>query len=281
MRIVVTGAGGMLAADLTPELERRGHEVRALTRAEMDVTDAAAARRVLVDSRPDAVIQCAAYTAVDDAEADEAGAFRVNADATRNVASACHEIGALFVYPSTDYVFAGGAGRPYRPEDTTAPLNAYGRSKRAGEEAARAARRALVVRTSWLYGAGGRNFVDMMLQLARERDRIEVVDDQVGRPTWTGSLARALAELTERGAEGVLHVTDAGEPVSWCGFAREILAGAFATVDVVAVPSSRFPRPAARPRYSVLDCSTAERVLGRALPPWRESLARYLGRGDA
>ena len=185
MKLLITGGSGMLARAVVSELLRRGHEVDAPPRSVLDVTDQAAFCARILQMEPDAVIQCAAYTAVDLAEEQEAEAFRVNAGATAAAASACHKIGAALVYPSTDYVFSGESRRPYRPDDATDPVNAYGRSKLAGEAAAKEAGRWLVVRTSWLYGAGGRNFVDTIRTLAGERDRLEVVDDQVGRPTWT------------------------------------------------------------------------------------------------
>lgn len=276
MKVLVTGGGGMLARAVTAELQRRGHQVDAPPRSELDVTDEAAICARIMQSRPAAVIQCAAFTNVDAAEEAEAEAFRVNAKATEYAASACHKIGAALVYPSTDYVFAGTGERPYRPDDPTGPVNAYGRSKLAGELAAREAGRYLIVRTSWLYGAGGRNFVDTIRRLASERSRLEVVDDQVGRPTWTGTLAKAMVELVMRGATGVVHVTDQGEPVSWAGVAREVVERLGAKVEVVPVPTERVPRPARRPAYSVLDCSGAEAVLGEALPEWRGVLAGYL-----
>jgi dTDP-4-dehydrorhamnose reductase len=276
MKALVTGGGGMLARALVSELRRRGHDVAAPPRSALDVTDEAAFCARILQMQPDAVFHCAAYTAVDDAEEQEEAAFRVNAEATAFAAAACHKIGAALVYPSTDYVFAGTAGRPYRPQDATDPVNAYGRSKLAGEEAARAAGRWLVIRTSWLYGAGGRNFVDTIRGLSRERDRLEVVDDQVGRPTWTGSLANAMVELMTRGAEGIHHVTDGGAPASWYEVAGEIVARTGTRTEVVPVTSARFPRPAGRPSYSVLDCSEAERVLGKTMPEWRGVMGRYL-----
>lgn len=276
MKILVTGARGMLAATLVPTLRERGHRVVALDRESLDVTDPDAVRASVEAERLDAVIQCAAYTAVDAAESDEETAVRVNAEAARHVARACQRTGALFVYPSTDYVFPGNGSRPYRPGDPTAPVNAYGRSKLAGEVAAREAGRTLVVRTSWLYGAGGSNFVDTIGRLARERDRIEVVDDQVGRPTWTGSLAEMIGELVEAGATGTFHASDGGEPVSWFGFAREIVALRGAGTVLVPVSSGAFPRPAPRPAFSVLDCSHTESRIGRTLRDWKGSLARYL-----
>lgn len=280
MRVLVTGAGGMLAQALVPELRRRGHEVHAPARAELDITREDAVGDAFASARPEVVVQCAAYTAVDDAESNYQEALRVNAVATEIVARACHQTGALLVYPSTDYVFPGSASRPYRPDDPIEPVNAYGRSKAAGEEAAREAERWLVVRTSWLYGAGGRHFVDTISRLARERGAVDVVDDQVGRPTWTGTLAGVLADLAERGATGTHHATDGGEPVSWHGFAREILRQQEIRAEVRPVSSSAFARPAPRPAYSVLDCASTEAALHRSLPDWRHALTAHLRAGQ-
>lgn len=278
----MTGAGGMLARALVPELRARGHEVTALDRAGLEVTDAAAVRRVVRELRPAIAVQCAAYTAVDRAEQEEAAALAVNAAATGALAAACQEVGASIVYPSTDYVFAGTGARPYRVGDEVEPVNAYGRTKLAGERAAAAAERALVIRTSWLYGEGGPNFVDTIARLARERDRLEVVDDQIGRPTWTASLARTTAGLMEADARGVFHATDGGEPVSWYGLAGEVVRLLGIETELVPVTTAEFPRPAPRPAYSVLDCAETERRLGAPMPGWRDSLAAYLsgsGRG--
>ena len=276
MKVLVTGAAGMLARALVPTLRARGHDVVALDRAALDVADEAAVHERISTERPDAVVQCAAYTAVDRAEAEEAEATRINAAAAGHVAGACDRVGATFVYPTTDYVFAGTASVPYRPGDPTDPVNAYGRSKLAGELAALAARGGLVVRTSWLYGEGGSHFVDTILRLAREGKPLRVVDDQWGRPTWTAALAESLAALMETGARGIFHATGGGEPVSWCGFAREVVALGSPGVQVAAVSSAEFPRPARRPAWSVLDCSAMEARTGATLPHWRASLGRYL-----
>jgi dTDP-4-dehydrorhamnose reductase len=276
VRVLVTGAGGMLARALLSEMGARGNEVLALSRADLDVTDEEAVHDAISALRPRVVVQCAAYTAVDRAEEEEDVATRVNALGTRHVARACDRVGALFVYPSTDYVFAGNGRTPYRPDDAPRPVNAYGRSKLAGEAAAREAAHWLVVRTSWLYGEGGPNFVDTVTRLAGEREVLEVVDDQVGRPTWTRSLAQTILELIVTGAEGILHASDAGDHVTWCGFAREILARQGLATPILPVPSSSFPRPAPRPGYSVLDCSGTEAVLGRSLPHWTDTLRQYL-----
>jgi len=276
MRVGITGGSGMLATALRAEFADHGHEVLTWTRSDLDVTDEMAARRVIEDARPDAVIQCAAYTRVDDAESDEATANRVNVSGARNVAAACAHVGALFVYPSTDYVFSGEARAPYRPEDPTGPISAYGCSKLAGEVAARLCADALIVRTSWLYGDGGGHFVGTIARLARERDRLEVVDDQIGRPTSTRSLAEVMRRLVESRAYGTFHATDSGEPVSWYRFAIEILERLGIPTPIVPVPTERYRRPAPRPAYSVLDCSATEAFLASALPDWRESLGRYL-----
>lgn len=279
MKVVVTGAGGMLAHALVPLLRARGHETVALDRAALDVADRAAVHARIAAERPDAVVQCAAYTAVDRAEEDEAEATRINAVAAGHVADACDRVGAAFVYPSTDYVFAGTATAPYRTGDAVDPVNAYGRSKLAGERAALAVEGGLVVRTSWLYGEGGSHFVDTILRLAREGKPLRVVDDQWGRPTWTGALAEALAALMETGARGIFHATGGGEPVSWCAFAREVVALGSPGARVVPVGSAEFPRPARRPAWSVLDCSATEERTRAKLPHWRDSLRRYMGAG--
>jgi dTDP-4-dehydrorhamnose reductase len=276
MNVLVTGGQGMLARAVAAELARGGHAVRALDRAALDVTDPDAVAACVTSLRPDAVVQCAAYTAVDRAEEEEAEAHRVNAVAAGLVAEACNRVGSVFVYPSTDYVFPGDGTRPYRPTDPTGPVNAYGRSKRAGEEAARAAGRALVVRTSWLYGPGGPNFVDSILRSAAARPSLDVVDDQIGRPTSTATLAMVIARLLGLGAVGTFHASDGGEPVTWYGFAREIIRLRGLNVALRPVPSTAFPRPAPRPAYSVLDCTGTEAVIGRALPDWPGPLASHL-----
>ena len=258
MRTIVTGAGGMLGQDLV-----RVSGGVALTHAQLDVTDRAAVREAI--GPDDLVFNCAAWTDVDGAEEHEDEATRVNGDGARNVAEAA---GAV-VYVSSDYVFDGRKGEPYLESDAPAPLSAYGRSKLAGERAtAEANPRHFVVRSSWLFGAGGRNFVETMLGLGPE---VRVVDDQVGSPTFTGHLAGALLSLAGTGDHGVHHMAASGA-CSWFEFAREIFSRA--GVDTRAEPCSteEFPRPAPRPAYSVLG---SER--GHRLPDWREGLDAYLG----
>lgn len=276
MRVLITGGAGMLARAVADEYRHRGADCVAPGRGDLDVTDPHALRRAFDRVRPEVVVHCAAYTAVDAAETAEAAAFRVNADATAHVAAACHASGALLVYPSTDYVFDGRALSPYPRDHPRSPLNAYGRSKAAGEDAARAAGRFLTVRTAWLYGAGGPNFVETMLRLGRSRSRIRVVDDQVGRPTSTAGLARVIAALVTAGAEGVFHASGGGEPVSWYGFAREVFRQAAMGVEVEPVASAEYPTAAERPRFSVLDCAATEAAIGRPLADWTLALCEYL-----
>ncbi len=278
MKVVVTGAGGMLARAVRSEFERRSHEVVALDRLQLDVTDRRAVERTLAAIRPDAVVQCAGYTAVDDGEREEALAFAVNATGTANVAGACSQSGTRFVYPSTDYVFDGQATCPYPPDAQPAPVNVYGRSKLAGEMATREVGDFLVVRSSWLYGAGGRNFVANILERARAGEPLRIVDDQRGSPTWTDDLAAALAALLEHGAPpGVYHAANRGE-TTWYGLACEAVRVARLEVEIVPVRTEDMPRPASRPRYSVLDCSATEAVVG-PIQHWRDALALAVREG--
>jgi dTDP-4-dehydrorhamnose reductase len=278
VNVLVTGAAGMLARAACAVLDTRGHDSVPLDRIALDVTDAAAVTAAVDRVRPDAVVHCAAFTAVDAAESDEAQAFAVNAAATAALARACRRHGARLVYPSTDYVFDGAAETPYRPDSPTSPLNAYGRSKLAGEEAALTGCDALVVRTSWLYGPGGRNFVTTILDRARAGETLRVVDDQLGAPTTTRDLARVLILLLELGApSGIYHATNEGE-TTWYGLARAAAGLAGIPADIRPCSTAEFPRPAVRPAYSVLDCSATWSVTGPA-PHWRDALARSLAEG--
>lgn len=290
MRILVTGAGGMLGQDLVPALRERGHEVLPLARADLDVTDLAAVRAAVQTLRPHVVANCAAWTRVDDAESHPDAAFRVNALGPRNLAVACYEAGAALLHISTDYVFDGRKGAPYREFDLPAPLGVYGASKRAGEELVRSlCPRHWIVRTQWLYGAGGPNFVRTILRLARERleaagpgrppEPLAVVNDQTGSPTYTRDLARALADLVSSPAYGTYHLTNQGA-CTWYEFARTILTLAgMGAVEVRPVATAELGRPASRPAYSVLE-NHLWRVEGRVpLRPWAEALAAFLAEG--
>jgi dTDP-4-dehydrorhamnose reductase len=281
MRLLVTGGAGMLGQAVAAAATRLGHDVVALSRAELDVTDADHVRRVVAAAEPRAVVNCAAWTDVDGAETAEAAATAVNGDGAGNVARAAAEVGARIVHVSTDYVFdgerehaGGGAGEPWIESDPVNPLGAYGRSKLAGEEQVAAATpEHAIVRTAWLYGAGGRNFVDTMLALGAERDEVSVVTDQVGSPTWTVHLAEGLVELAERGDDvGILHATGGGS-CSWYELAVEVFDRAGMRCRVLPTTSDRFPRPARRPAYSVLG---TEREEAPVLPPWQDGVAAYL-----
>jgi dTDP-4-dehydrorhamnose reductase len=273
MRLLVTGAGGMLGAVVADVARARGHEVVARPRAELDVTDVAAVQRAVAHAGPDAVVHCAAWTDVDGAEAHEAQATGVNGAGAGHVASAAALTGARIVHVSTDYVFDGRKSSGYVEGDEPGPLSAYGRSKLAGERAvAAAAEDHAIVRTAWLFGAGGRNFVDTVLGLAQDRDELRVVDDQVGSPTWVGHLAPALVDLAEAGGRGIFHVAAAGR-CSWHGLAAEAFARARLDCRAVPTTSADFPRPAPRPAFSVLRSTRPDAPV---LPPWQEGLAAHL-----
>jgi dTDP-4-dehydrorhamnose reductase len=276
-RWFVTGAGGMLGTDLAGALASRGEPVTRLDRVGLDVTDAAAVTDAIARYRPDIVVNCAAWTAVDDAEASEEQALAVNAGAAAILAAACAEFGARLVQVSTDYVFAGNADQPYAEDDVPAPRTAYGRTKLAGERAVldRLPGSGYVVRTAWLYGAHGPNFVSTMIRLENDRPTVDVVDDQHGQPTWTADVARQIIALVHStAAPGIFHATSSGQ-TTWFGLAREIfgLLGADPT-RVRPIPSSALPRPAPRPAYSVLGHGAWAEA---GIPPigdWRTALRR-------
>ncbi|HVL97548.1 MAG TPA: dTDP-4-dehydrorhamnose reductase [Solirubrobacteraceae bacterium] len=273
MRFLVTGSAGMLGRDVVAAAGRAGHDVVALTRRDLDITEPRAVARTVLDVRPAAVVNCAAWTDVDGAEAREAEATAINGAGAGAVARAAAEAGALIVHVSSDYVFAGTGDRPYVESSPVGPLSAYGRSKLAGERAvAEASPRHAIVRSSWLFGPGGRNFVDTMLALAAERDEVTVVDDQVGSPTYTGHLAAALVAVAERGLTGVLHVAGGGE-CSWHDLAAAAFAATGAEVRLQRGRTADLGRPAPRPAYSVL---RSERDEAPRLPDWREGLAAHL-----
>jgi len=274
----VTGAGGLLGQAIRAELERRGHDALALTHEQLDVLDAPAVEQALERLRPDATVQCAGYTRADDAELEEAAAQALNAGATATLARASARLGFRLVYPSSDYVFDGRARQPYAPSAATAPLGAYGRSKVAGERAALAAPGALVVRTAWLYGSGGRNFVRTILGQAREGRSPLVVGDQIGSPSPAAVAAGAIVGLLEGAAPGgVYHAACRGQ-ASWFELAREAVRLAGLDVPVRSARTEEVPRRARRPAYSVLDSSATEARVG-PLPDWRAALAAASAEG--
>lgn len=265
----------MLGTDVCRAAGAAGLEVVACDRADLDVTDADAVARLAARARPDAAINCAAWTDVDGAESELQGALAANRDGAANVAAAAAAAGAWTVHVSSDYVFDGSKAEPYFERDPVNPLSAYGSSKLEGELAvARAAPEShTIVRSAWLFGTTGRCFPKTILRLASERDELSVVDDQVGCPTFTGHLARALVELAgSRRLAGVVHVAAAGE-CSWFEFAREIVRAAGAAADVKPCKTADMPRPAPRPAYSVL---RSERADAPKLPGWRDGLEEFM-----
>jgi dTDP-4-dehydrorhamnose reductase len=272
MRLLVTGAAGMLGTEVVAAAG--GHDVVGLARADLDITDAEAVRAVVRDSRPDAVINCAAYTNVDAAESDEPGATAINGAGAGHVAAAAAEAGAHVVHVSTDYVFAGDAREAYVEDAPTGPRTAYGRSKLEGERrvAAAAPHAHAIVRTAWLFGPHGTNFVDTMLRLGAERDELSVVDDQIGCPTYAGHLAAALVQVAAARTQGVLHAAGQGA-CSWFDLARATFERAQLPVTVHPCTTADFPRPAPRPAYSVIGSTRRDAPV---LPPWQDGLAAHL-----
>jgi dTDP-4-dehydrorhamnose reductase len=276
-RWLVTGAGGMLGQDLLAVLKDTGFDVTAATRADLDITDADAVRAAVAGHN--VVVNAAAWTGVDAAETAEDAATAVNGTAVGHLAAACRDSGARLLQVSTDYVFDGRGTSPYPEDAPTAPVNAYGRGKLVGERAVLSLlpERGYVVRTAWLYGAGGRNFVATMLRLAGERDTLDVVDDQRGQPTWSYALARQLVALGSGDAPpGIYHGTAAGE-TTWFGLAREVFALRGLDPDRVRpTTSAAYVLPAPRPSYSVLGHDRWAAVGMAPMTDWRESLATAL-----
>jgi dTDP-4-dehydrorhamnose reductase len=272
VKLLVTGAAGMLGRDVLLAAGNAGHDVVGYGRAELDVTNPETVARRFDLERPDVVINCAAWTDVDGAETAEEQAFAINGKGAGTVAAAAAEIEARVLHVSTDYVFDGAKGAPYVESDQPAPLSAYGRTKLAGEEAVAAAnKRHFIVRSAGLYGLGGRNFVDTMLRLAERQNEVTVVRDQVGSPTYTWHLAYGIVRLIEGLEYGIHHMAAAGQ-CSWYEFAREIFERSGADCHVAPCTTDEYPMLARRPAWSVLG---SER--GRSLPPWQEGLDAYLG----
>ena len=279
-RWLVTGAGGMLGQDLTALLRASGADVAALDRGHLDITDAAGTASAVASVAPDFVVNCAAWTGVDDAEAHEQEALAVNGEGAANLAAACAAAGARLVQPSTDYVFSGTASSPYAENDPTGPRTAYGRTKLAGEQAVL---RLLpgagyVLRTAWLYGAAGPNFIRTMIRLEATRDTVAVVDDQHGQPTWTADVARQILLLAQADAEpGIYHATSTGQ-TTWFGLARAVFSLLGADPGrVMPTSSAELARPAPRPAYSVLGHGAFDRAGLPMLPDWRDALERAFG----
>jgi dTDP-4-dehydrorhamnose reductase len=262
----------MLGQDLMALLGDRGHGVDL---AEIDITSPESVMKVIGEVRPEVVINCAAYTDVDGCEGNIETAMAVNGEGVGYLAMACRDSGALLVQISTDYVFDGGKGTPYVEDDAPCPLSVYGESKLAGEMNAAFCPEHLIVRTQWLYGLHGKNFVETMLRLGAEKSELTVVDDQIGSPTWTVDLARAIIALVDSGCRGIYHAANA-EYCSWNEFSREIFSMAGVAVSVQPMTTSELNRPARRPLYSTLECSKLSADTGFKPQSWRGALQEYL-----
>lgn len=270
--ILVVGANGMLGHDL---MEILPGEVRGVDIGDIDITSIESVRRVLLTLKPAVIINAAAFTDVDGCESNRDVAMRVNGEGVGNLAEIAGEIGAILVQISTDYIFDGCKGSPYLEEDTPRPLNVYGESKLAGEINAARITDHLIVRTQWLYGVHGKNFVETMLGLAVEKDEIAVVDDQIGSPTWTVDLGLAIRALLEKGCRGTYHVANGGR-CTWNEFARAIFAEEGLHMKVNPISAIELGRPAHRPQYSTLDCAKLARDTEFLPQGWRSALRMYL-----
>lgn len=276
MRSLIFGGRGMLGRAVAEEAGRRGWPVLALRHAEADIADAAVVAARVRDFAPQVVFNCAAFTKVDDCETQSDHAFAVNGDAVGNVAAAARAAGAALVHVSTDYVFDGKATEPYVEDHATKPLSVYGKSKLRGEERALAYDDALVVRTSWLFGPGGANFVAGMVNRMLQGQPLRVVTDQIGCPTYTPFLAAGLCDFAAAGTRGTVHYRNR-DAVSWWQFACEIAGRWRRGVNVVPISSAELDRPAPRPNYSVLAAGRCEGLLGRRVEHWGVGLGEYLG----
>lgn len=276
MKVLVTGAKGQLGTDLMNELAKRGIEGIGVDVQEMDITDAEACRRVIKNSGADAVIHCAAYTAVDAAEDNVDLCRRINGEGTRNVAQACKEADIKLMYISTDYVFDGQGTRPWEPDDERHPLNVYGQTKYEGELAVEElSDKYFIVRIAWVFGVAGKNFIKTMLRLGKERGAVSVVDDQIGSPTYTYDLARLLVDMIQTDKYGRYHATNEGL-CSWYEFAKEIFRQAGMDVPVTPVSSDAFPAKATRPSNSRLNKDKLSENGFERLPAWQDALGRFL-----
>ena len=276
MKVLVTGASGQLGFDCVKELERRHIAVRGVNSKDFPLTDFAVMQQYLLDYKPDAVIHCAAYTDVDKAEEEAAACEAVNVIGTINLAKLCHEIDAKLLYISTDYVFAGDGDKFYEPQDEKKPQNVYGLSKLKGEQAVAAElEKYFIVRISWVFGINGKNFIRTMLNLSKTHTELNVVNDQIGSPTYTSDLAVLLADIIQSDKYGIYHATNEGT-CSWADFAREIFKQARKAVKVNDVPATAYPTKAKRPYNSRLSKACLDKAGFKRLPAWQDAVKRYL-----
>lgn len=277
MKVLVTGVKGQLGYDVVRELQSRGHGAIGVDIEEMDITDETAVSRVMEETAPEAVIHCSAFTAVDRAEEEQELCYKVNVQGTENIAKMCQKLGCKMLYLSTDYIFSGEGQRPWEPEDTPSPLNAYGQSKYQGEVALRQyVDKYFIVRISWVFGINGNNFIKTMLRLGKEKGAVKVVDDQIGSPTYTFDLAKLLVDMIETEQYGAYHVTNEGI-CSWYEFAKEIFQEAnMKEVTVTPVSSEEFPVKAKRPKNSRMSKEKLVQNGFSLLPSWQDAVKRYI-----
>lgn len=276
MKIMVSGAGGQLGQDVVNQSRARGYDTLPYTSGALDITDSAAVHEIVTRNRPHAIINCAAYTVVDQAERDWKRAFMVNGLGVRNLALAARTCDAILVHYSTDYVFDGQVQRPYTVVDHPRPISRYGESKLLGEQMVQNhASRYFLIRTSWVFGTGNTNFARKVLEWSREKSELKVVDDQIASPTYTFDLARATLDLIKTEAYGLYHITNSGS-CSRYAWARYILDATGWNGTILPAKSAEFPTPARRPAYSVLDNFGFPEIVGYSLPPWEESCRVYL-----
>ncbi|MBR7024869.1 MAG: dTDP-4-dehydrorhamnose reductase [Selenomonadaceae bacterium] len=274
--ILITGILGQLGYDLSREFTKRGIEYIAPSLEELELTTEAGAKNFILEKKPETVMHCAAYTAVDKAESEEELAITVNGMGTRWVAEACREIGAKMIYISTDYVFGGDGKIPYEVDDEKKPVNVYGRSKLLGEDAVRMIlKKYFIVRTSWVFGINGHNFIKTMLRLAETKKNLRVVNDQIGSPTYTVDLAKLLADMAATEKFGTYHATNEGF-CSWAEFTEEIFKQAGKDVEVEGIPTVEYPTPARRPFNSRLSKKSLDEAGFERLPTWQDAVKRYL-----
>ena len=276
MKVLVTGVKGQLGYDVVNELKKRNIEAVGVDIDEMDITDAASVDKVIKEASPDAVIHCAAYTAVDAAEDNVDICRKVNKDGTQNIANVCKELDIKMIYISTDYVFDGQGTRPWEPDDKPDPLNVYGLTKYEGEVAVTSTlSKYFIVRIAWVFGVNGKNFIKTMLNLAKTHDSLTVVNDQFGSPTYTYDLARLLVDMVLTDKYGIYHATNEGI-ITWYDFACEIFKTAGLNVKVSPVPASEYPAKAKRPSNSRMSKQKLVDNGFELLPTWQDALERYI-----
>lgn len=275
MKLLVTGVKGQLGYDVVNEARRRGHTAIGVDIDEMDITDAKQVNEVIHQGNYDAVIHCAAWTAVDKAQEMVAECRKVNKSGTENIAQVCHDLDIPMMYFSTDYVFDGLGERPWQEEDERHPLNVYGQTKYEGELAVEQLQKYFIIRIAWVFGKNGNNFIKTMLRLGKERGTVSVVNDQIGSPTYTYDLARLVIDMIQSDAYGIYHATNEGY-CSWYEFACEIFRQAHLNVTVTPVSSDAFPVKAKRPANSRMSKTRLDKNGFDRLPPWQDALRRYL-----